>query len=40
MNVIITPLVMSKGGDLTGKNNYRTIALSNVDIKKAVAVKD
>ena len=33
MDVIITPLVKNKGGDLTDKNNYRAIALSNVDTK-------
>ena len=33
MDVIITPLIKNKGGDLTDKNNYRAIALSNVDTK-------
>jgi len=33
MDVVITPLVKNKGGDLTDKNNYRAIALSNVDTK-------
>jgi len=31
--VIITPLVKNKGGDLTDANNYRAIALSNADTK-------
>jgi len=33
MDVIITPSVKNKGGDLTAKNDYRAIALSNVDSK-------
>ena len=33
MDVIITPLVKNKGGNLTDVNNYRAIALSNVDTK-------
>ena len=42
MDVIITPLIKNKGGNLTDINNYRAIALSNVDTKilEAVAVKD
>ena len=33
MDVIITPLIKNKGGNLTDINNYRAIALSNVDTK-------
>jgi len=33
MDVIITPLVKNKGGNLTDLNNYRAIAVSNVDTK-------
>jgi len=33
MEVVITPLVENKGGNLTYINNYRAIALSNVDTK-------
>ena len=33
MDVIVTPLVKNKGGDLTDVNNYRAIAVSNADTK-------
>jgi len=33
MDVVITPLVKNKGGNLTDINNYRAIALSNDDTK-------
>ena len=33
MQVTITPLVKNKGGNLTDTNNYRAIALTNVDTK-------
>jgi len=33
MDAIITPLVKNIGGNLTDLNNYRAIAVSNVDTK-------
>jgi len=33
MDVIVTPVVKNKGGDLTDVNNYRAIAVSNADTK-------
>ena len=33
MDSVIVPLVKNKGGDLTDANNYRAIALSNVETK-------
>ena len=33
MDITIVPLVKNKGGDLTDMNNYRAIAMSNVDSK-------
>jgi len=33
MEVVITPLIKNKGGNLTDINNYRATALSNVDTK-------
>jgi len=33
MESIVTPLVKNKGADLTDKNNYRAIAVSNADTK-------
>jgi len=33
MKIVITPLIKNKGGNLTDINNYRAIALSNVDTK-------
>ena len=33
METVIKPMVKNKGGDLTDVNNYRAIALSNVETK-------
>jgi len=33
MESIVTPFVKNKGADLTDKNNYRAIAVSNADTK-------
>jgi len=33
MEIVIKPMVKNKGGDLTDVNNYRAIALSNVETK-------
>jgi len=33
MESIVTPLVKNKGADLTDKNNYRVIPVSNADTK-------
>ena len=33
MNSVLMPLVKNKGGDLTDVDNYRAIALSNVETK-------
>ena len=33
MELVITPVIKNKGGDLTDINNYRAIAISNADTK-------
>ena len=33
MDILVTPIVKNKGADLTDKNNYRAVAVSNVDTK-------